>query len=58
MDADGHRLVPEPGAVAPSTRHATWNLDGYQGRQVPSGVYFCKLASGGTTLNRRLVVQR
>jgi len=58
-DANG-RLVRSlrSGAVGPAVQHATWNLDDDRGRPVARGVYFCKLASGGTTLNRKLVVQR
>jgi hypothetical protein len=64
-DANG-RLVRwlGSGAAGPVERNATWSLDNDQGRQVARGVYFCRLTcpqppgSGGTTLNRKLVVLR
>jgi hypothetical protein len=57
--ADG-RLVRSvlSDASGSAVRHATWNLDDNTGRQVARGVYFCKLTAGGTTLARKLVVQR
>jgi hypothetical protein len=58
-DADG-RLVRSALSDASSSavRHATWDLDDNTGRQVARGVYFCKLTAGGTTLQRKLVVER
>lgn len=46
------------GAADQALRHATWNLDDNSGRPVARGVYFCRLTAGGTTLERKLVVQR
>ncbi len=58
-DANG-RLVRSvvSGAAEPMQRQATWNLDDDHGRPVASGVYFCRLTAGGTTLDRKLVVRR
>ncbi|MBN2465853.1 T9SS type A sorting domain-containing protein [candidate division WOR-3 bacterium] len=46
------------GAMEPGVRHATWDLADDRGRPVASGVYFCRLTAAGTTLSRKLVVQR
>ncbi|MEO0085345.1 MAG: T9SS type A sorting domain-containing protein, partial [candidate division WOR-3 bacterium] len=58
-DANGRLVrVVYSGAAGPQVRHATWNLEDEAGRRVAGGVYFCKLTSGGTTVGRKLVVQR
>jgi len=58
-DANGRQVRSVlSGAAGPEVRHATWNLDDNTGRQVARGVYFCRLTSNCTTLERKLVVQR
>jgi hypothetical protein len=58
-DANGRQVRSVPsGAAEPAQRHATWNLDDDSGRPVANGVYFCRLAAGGITLDRKLVVRR
>jgi hypothetical protein len=58
-DANGRPVRSvRSGAAIPAARHATWNLDDNRGRQVASGVYFCRLTTGGTSMERKLVVRR
>jgi hypothetical protein len=58
-DANGRPVRSvRSGASGTGARDATWNLDDNSGRQVASGVYFCRLTAGGTTMSRKLVVRR
>ena len=45
------------GNAKPGVNRVVWNLADNAGRQVSSGVYFCKLVVGSKTQNRKLVVR-
>jgi hypothetical protein len=45
------------GNATPGVNRVVWNLTNNAGKQVSSGVYFCKLVAGGKTQSRKLVVR-
>ncbi len=45
------------GNAKPGVNRVVWNLADNTGRQVSSGVYFCKLVTGSKTQSRKLVVR-
>ncbi|MCX6843757.1 MAG: T9SS type A sorting domain-containing protein [candidate division WOR-3 bacterium] len=45
------------GNAKPGVNRVVWNLADNTGRQVSSGVYFCKLVAGSRTQSRKLVVR-
>lgn len=58
-DAQG-RLVWEEGPrqVEAGERQLSWEAVDQQGRQVPSGTYFCSVSAGGTRREQRITVVR
>jgi len=46
------------GEVAPGFHSWTWDGRDAEGREVPSGVYFCRATADGTTAAARLVLIR
>jgi hypothetical protein len=45
------------GNAKPGVNRVVWNLTNNAGKQVSSGVYFCKLVAGSKTQSRKLVVR-
>ncbi|MEW6755101.1 MAG: FlgD immunoglobulin-like domain containing protein, partial [Candidatus Latescibacterota bacterium] len=43
------------GSVSPGTHAVIWDGRDDQGREVPAGVYLCRLHSGGATAVRKVV---
>ncbi len=57
-DISGRRIksLPQGSVPAGAVRTFTWDGSDQSGKNVPAGVYFCRLAAGGMTKIRRMIM--
>jgi hypothetical protein len=59
FDQQGRRVLELMSGVMPAGEHlAKWDGRDRGGRMVPSGLYYCRLEAGGSTINRRFAAIR
>jgi hypothetical protein len=55
FDIYGHKVAALINGI-PSSNKLIWNGKNNQGRLVPAGIYFARLESGNTIMNKKMII--